>query len=115
MLAVLHTDQLENESRQQLADLHIKLGDQENTLSAQKNKIKELVEKLEEKEVHIKELISTVETKDKLLSETMQNMKTQQEIDDIKVLHSHDSTESSIQVDADTKVNTKTSVRPSYV
>ena len=90
------------------------MGDQENTISAQKNEIKELVEKLDEKEVHIKELISTVETKDKLLSETMQSMKPQQEITDMKVLHSHNSIESSIQVDADTKVNTKTSVRFSY-
>ena len=104
-------DQLENENHQQVSDLHIKLGDQENILLAQKNEIKQLVEKLDEKEVHITEL---VEAKDKLLSETMQSVMTQQENNDVQVMHSHDGTESSIEVDAEasTEMNTKTSVRP---
>ena len=72
------------------------------------------MEKLDEKEVHIKELVSTIEAKDKLLSETMQSMMTQQqENNDIQVMHSHDGTESSIEVDtrANTKMDTKASVR----
>ena len=90
------------------------MGDQEDTLAAQKNEIKQLAEKLDEKEMHIKELVSTVEAKNKLLSETMQSMATQQETNNIQVLRSHDSTESSIEVDAEasTKPNTKASVRP---
>ena len=72
------------------------------------------MEKLDEKEVNIKELVSTIEAKDKLLSETMQqSMMTQQEDNDIQVMHSHDETESSIEVDTETntKMNTKASVR----
>ena len=107
-------DQLESENHRQVDDLHIKLGDQENILSAQKNEIKQLAEKLDEKEVHINELVSTIEAKDKLLSETMQSTTGQQENNDIQVLHYHEGTESSIEVDAEasTKMNTKASVRP---
>lgn len=105
--------QLKSENRREVSDLHVKLGDQENILTAQKNEIKQLVEKLDEKEMHIKELVSTIEAKDKLSSETMESMTTQQENNDIQVMHSHDGTESSTEVDAEasTKMNTKASVR----
>ena len=69
------------------------------------------MEKLNDKEAYIKELTSTIEAKDKLLTETMKSTAIQQN-NDIQVLHSHTSTESSIEVDADmdTKVDTKVSV-----
>ena len=108
----LPVDQLESENHRQVADLQIKLGDQENSLLVQRNEIKQLVEKLDGKEAHIKELASTIEAKDKLLSETMQSMSTQ-ESNGIQELHNHSSTETSIEVDAETstKVDPKASVR----
>lgn len=103
----LSVDQLEVENHQQVADLQIRLGDQENALLVQRNKIKQLEEKLKEKEAYIKELI---EAKEKLLSETM----TRLENNDIQVMHTHSGTETSIEVDAEisTEVNSKASVRP---
>ena len=108
-------DQLESEHQQKVTDLQIKLGDQENTLVGQKNEIKQLVEKVVEKEAHIKQLASTIEAKDRLLSETI-NASTQPD-NDIQILHSHNDTESSIEVDAEAsaKVDTKVSVSPRIV
>lgn len=110
---LLSVDQLENENHQQVADLQVKLGEQESALSAQKNEIKQLIEKLEEKETHIKELVSTVEAKENLLSKTIEGMAKTQENDGTQVMHSHNGTESSIEVDVETntKVETKVSVR----
>lgn len=104
-------DQLVSENHQQVSDLQIKLGDQENTLWTQKNEIKQLLGKLDEKEAQIKELFLTVEAKDKLLTETLKSTETQN--NDIQVLHAPGSTESSIDVNAETstKVDAKVSVR----
>lgn len=99
---------MKSENHQQVSDLQIKLGDQEDSLLAQRKEIKQLVEQLNEKEVHIKELAFTIEAKDKLLSETMKSTTTQ----DIQTLHSHNGTESSIEVDAETttKMDAKVAV-----
>ena len=107
-------DQLESEHHQKVSDLQIKLGDQENTLAGQKNKIKQLVEKIGEKEVHIKELDSTIEAKDRLLSETINTSTQPVQNNDMIVLHSHPGTESSVELDAEasTKVDTKVAVSP---
>ena len=122
MLPIMHAsnasyivDQLESEHHQKVTDLQIKLGDQENTLVGQKNEIKQLVEKVVEKEAHIKQLASTIEAKDRLLSETI-NASTQPD-NGIQILHSHNGTESSIEVDAEAsaKVDTKVSVSPRIV
>ena len=109
-------DQLESDHHQKVSDLQIKLGDQENTLTGQKNEIKQLVVKIGEKEAYIKELDSTIEAKDRLLSETI-NASTQVENSDMVVLHSHHGTESSIELDAEasTKVDTQVAVSPRII
>jgi len=78
----------------------------------QRNEIKQLKEKLEEKEVHVKELVSTIEVKERLLSETMKGT-ISPENNDVQVMHTHSGTETSIEVDGEinTEMNSKASVR----
>jgi len=93
-------DKMQNESSRQVADLQIKLGEQEDKLLVQKNKIKQLQEQLEVKEAHISELVATIETKESLLTEALHTTPAQ-ESDDIQVLHSHhdDTTATNTEVD----------------
>ena len=95
-------DKLQNENSQQVGDLQIKLGEQEDKLLAQKNEIKRLREQLEEKEAHITELVATIETKESLLAEALNTTTAQENHDnDMQVLHSHrdDTTETNTEVD----------------
>jgi len=104
-------DKLQNENSQQVSDLQIKLGEQEDKLLMQKNKIKQLQEQLEEKETRITKLITTIETKESLLAEAL-NTSTAQENNDTQVLHSHrdDTTETNTEID--TKATSVSAFKP---